>query len=84
MSICANYLDIFKTFLDDCVYRYFVCTERVGRWPENNEKCTQLFKRCCKYIEGTEDDLNSHGILTETTTRPEAPPEIIRKHYKIE
>ena len=56
---------IIVIYLDDCIYRYFVCTERSGKWPNNKEKCTLLFKRCCEYIENGSHHSNA------IHTRPE-------------
>ena len=58
------------SILDDCVYSFFVCTERLGRWPDNNEKCLNLFKKCCKYVEEGKQDLNIHGSISEVESMP--------------
>lgn len=38
-------------FADDCVYLYYVCTEKLGTWPNNKQNCIQLFENCYKSIE---------------------------------
>ena len=58
------------SILDDCVYSFFVCTERLGKWPDNNEKCLNLFKKCCKYVEEGKQDLNIHGSISEVESMP--------------
>ena len=65
-----------KTIPDDCVYRYFVCTERLGSWPNNNKRCTQLFKECCKYIEESVDNTEDHGNVFLTTIAPQETSEM--------
>ena len=58
--------DKLQTFLflllDDCVYRFYICTERLGSWPENGKRCTNLFDSCNNYIE-TERKDNTKGYL---------------------
>ena len=65
---------LFDHIEDDCIYRYFVCTERSGKWPNNKEKCTLLFKRCCEYIENDHYGV-IHPILLSTTTKPSTAAE---------
>ena len=32
---------------DDCIYLFFVCTDKAsGAWPENKAKCTKTFNVC--------------------------------------
>ena len=38
--------------LDDCIYRFYICTERVGTWPENKKSCNSHFEKCHNYITG--------------------------------
>ena len=33
-------------FADDCLYLYYVCTDKLGTWPENKQKCFQTFEYC--------------------------------------
>ena len=33
-------------FSDDCVYIFYICTDRVGKWPKNQEICSRLFEDC--------------------------------------
>jgi hypothetical protein len=34
-------------FSDDCIYLFFVCTDKAsGAWPENKLKCTKTFDAC--------------------------------------
>ena len=56
-------------FKDDCVYRYYICTERIGIWPNNKERCVELFENCNKFIENRGDSTLS-GTTPETTSRP--------------
>ena len=62
LNIILLNLLYFEKSLDDCVYRYFVCTERSGKWPYNKDKCTLLFKRCCEYIENGNHHLDTIHI----------------------
>ena len=36
----------FILFSDDCVYIFYICTDRVGKWPKNQEICSRLFEDC--------------------------------------
>ena len=69
---CYNIISI----LDDCVYSFFVCTERLGRWPDNNERCLKLFKKCCNYVEEGRQELIIHGSISEV----ESMPGIVSQH----
>ena len=36
-----------SNFSDDCIYLFFVCTDKAsGAWPENKNKCTKTFNAC--------------------------------------
>ena len=48
--------------LDDCVYRFYICTERLGSWPENRKRCSNLFDNCNNVIE-TERKDNADAYL---------------------
>ena len=41
---------IFLFLLDDCIYRFHICTERFGSRPENKKYCTTYFEKCHNYI----------------------------------
>ena len=71
-----TFSEYMKTISDDCVYRYFVCTETLGSWPNNNRQCTQLFKDCCKYIDESEDNSDDHGNVFVTTIAPEKTSQV--------
>ena len=48
---------IFLSSLDDCMYRFQICTERLGSWPENRKYCTTHFEKCHNYITGRNKNL---------------------------
>ena len=51
-QIKSNEKNLFTSLLlvDDCIYRFYICTERFGTWPDNRNKCTLQFKNCSKHI----------------------------------
>ena len=58
--------------LDDCLYLYYVCTDKLGTWPENKQKCFQTFENCQSSIgNGDFGDID----LLSTTNRPTSPTE---------
>ena len=75
MLSLLRYYDIIS-ILDDCVYSFFVCTERLGRWPDNNERCHTMFEKCCKYVEEGRQELNVHGSISDV----ESMPGIVSQH----
>ena len=54
--------------LDDCLYLYYVCTDKLGTWPQNKQKCFQTFENCQKSL-GDIDD----GEFTDTFTSTKRP-----------
>jgi len=53
---------------DDCIYLFFVCTDKVsGAWPENKSKCTKLFDACQSKLGLNASDPDSfNGLETPT------------------
>ena len=58
-------------FLDDCLYLYYVCTDKLGTWPENKQKCFQTFENCQTSIGNTDDDYDFQFL--STSQRPTNP-----------
>ena len=56
--------------LDDCLYLYYVCTDKLGTWPENKQKCFQTFENCQSSIGNV--DFGDTDLLS-TTKRPTVP-----------
>ena len=42
---------------DDCIYRFYICSERVGTWSENKNTCNIHFEKCHNYITGRNKNL---------------------------
>ena len=65
--------DLFrKYFLDDCVYRFYVCTERLGTWPYNRNKCVKLFHKCDQHITSKRQSLLIPSASTQLIPTAEA------------
>ena len=57
---------------DDCLYLYFICTEKFGKWPSNNDKCTEDFETCCvRFMEGHQQITGTTALPTNTETPPQ-------------
>ena len=83
----------FKTFpiTDDCLYLYYVCTDKLGTWPQNKQKCFQTFENCQSSIGNDDGDYidslpsTVKPIVTSTTekqpltTTSTVPPVITTK-----
>ena len=66
---CAKFT--MMNFLDDCLYLYYVCTDKLGTWPENKQKCFQTFENCQTSIGNTDDDYDFQFL--STSQRPTNP-----------
>lgn len=55
----------------DCLYLYYVCTDKLGTWPENKQKCFQTFENCQTSIGNTDDDYDFQFL--STSQRPTNP-----------
>jgi len=57
----------------DCLYLYYVCTDKLGTWPENQQKCFQTFENCQKSIGNTDFDEGDFTDTFPSTIKPIAP-----------
>ena len=65
---------------DDCLYLYYVCTDKVGEWPSNEEKCIDTYEDCVGSLKAPEQILGtvSEGTLDGgNSIRPTFPASII-------
>ena len=64
-------LYVLSYIVDDCLYLYYVCTDKLGTWPENKQKCFQTFENCQSSLGNTED--NDYTDYLPSTTKPIVP-----------
>ena len=67
---CENTIYLSLLFADDCLYLYYVCTDKLGTWPQNKQKCFQTFENCHSGLgNGDIGDIQ----FTTTTRKPIDP-----------
>ena len=53
--------------LDDCIYLFFVCTDKAsGAWPDNKVKCTKMFDACQSKLGLNITDPDSINLIENT------------------
>lgn len=58
--------------LYDCIYLFFVCTEKAsGSWPENKGRCTKMFEACQGKLGISPVDPDPDNTLNTITEVPE-------------
>ena len=60
-----NFSPIF--FSDDCLYIFYICTDKVDEWPKNKGICSRLFQECEAKVQSEQDDVAS-GIAVDLPT----------------
>ena len=54
-------------FSDDCLYIFYICTDKVDEWPKNKGICSRLFQECEAKVQSEQDDVAS-GIAVDLPT----------------
>ena len=63
--VINNFSPIF--FSDDCLYIFYICTDKVDEWPKNKGICSRLFQECEAKVQSEQDAVAS-GIAVDLPT----------------